>query len=101
MRKNCTNQYKILKIDTLSGGGKRDFFGQNDFMDIWVFLMKTSTKQKCDRGRDSRPPRPRLNSQPQGATKDTWEQRGLNGSERGDGGGGGFCGPGPEGGVHA
>ena len=34
------------------------------------FLIKTSTKQKRDRGRDSQlRPRPRLNSQPQGATK--------------------------------
>ena len=25
MRKNCTNQYKILEIDTFGGGGERDF----------------------------------------------------------------------------
>ena len=35
MRKNCTNQYKILKIDTFSpGGGGTRFYGQNDFMGV-------------------------------------------------------------------
>ena len=36
MRNNCTNQYKILKIDTSSGGGEGEtrFYGQIDFMDI-------------------------------------------------------------------
>ena len=38
MRKKCTNQYKILKIDTFSGEGGTRFYGQNDFMDIWAFL---------------------------------------------------------------
>ena len=38
MRKNCRNQYKILKIDTFSVGETR-FYGQNDFMDIWAFLI--------------------------------------------------------------
>ena len=37
---NCTNQYKILKIDAFSGGGAgKPFYGQNDFMDIWAFLI--------------------------------------------------------------
>ena len=34
MRKNCTNKYKILKIDTFSGGG-----GERDFTDktiLWT-----------------------------------------------------------------
>ena len=36
--------------------------------------LKTSAKQKRDRGCDSQPrPRPRLNSQPQGATKVVWQ----------------------------
>ena len=39
MRKTCTNQYKILKIDTFSGaGGGTRFYGQNNFMDTWAFL---------------------------------------------------------------
>ena len=40
MTKNCTNQEKILKIDTFSGGGGRETqcYGQNGFMDIWAFL---------------------------------------------------------------
>ena len=38
MRKNCTNQKKILEIDTFSGGGETQLYGQNDFMDIWAFL---------------------------------------------------------------
>ena len=38
MRKSCTNQYRILKIDTLFGEGGTQFYGQNDFMDIWAFL---------------------------------------------------------------
>ena len=37
MRKNCTNQWKILKIDTFSAGGTL-FYGQHDLMDIWAFL---------------------------------------------------------------
>ena len=40
LRKNCTNQYKILKIDTFSGGGGRNFM--EDFMDIWAFLTLVS-----------------------------------------------------------
>ena len=43
MRKNCTNQYKILNIDTFSaggGGGGTRFYGQNAFMDIWAFLIE-------------------------------------------------------------
>ena len=38
-RKNCTNQQRILKIDTFPGGGKKRLYGQNDFMDIWAFLI--------------------------------------------------------------
>ena len=38
MRENCTNQCKILKIDTFSGGGTQ-FYAQNDLMDIWAFLI--------------------------------------------------------------
>ena len=39
MRKNCTNQQKILKLTLfLRGGGETQFDGQNDFMDIWAFL---------------------------------------------------------------
>ena len=41
MRKDYTNQWKILKIDTFfGGGGETQFYGQNDFMDIWAFLIK-------------------------------------------------------------
>ena len=40
--------------------------------------FKTSAKQKRDRGRDSQPhPRPRLNSQPQGATKHFSKAQGV------------------------
>ena len=41
MRRNCTNQYEILKIDTFSGGGGGEtrLYGQDDFMDIWAFLI--------------------------------------------------------------
>ena len=52
MRKNCTNQYKILKIDTFpAGGGEKRFNGHNDFMDIWAFLkflkaLETTTAVK-------------------------------------------------------
>ena len=38
MRKNYTNQYKILKIDTFSRGGNAILW-TNDFMDIWAFLI--------------------------------------------------------------
>ena len=38
MRKNCTNQYKPLKLTLFAGGGGTRFYGQNDFMDIWAFL---------------------------------------------------------------
>ena len=39
LRKNCTNQYKILKLTLFpGGGGGARFYGQNDFMDVWAFL---------------------------------------------------------------
>ena len=40
MRKNCTNQHKLLKSDTFSGGGggETQLYGPNDFIDIWAFL---------------------------------------------------------------
>ena len=38
MRKNCTNQYKILKIDTFSGGGKRDCM---DKTILWTSYAKS------------------------------------------------------------
>ena len=39
MRKISANQQKILKIDTFSGGGGRQLYGQNDLMDIRAFMI--------------------------------------------------------------
>ena len=47
MRKNCTNQQKILKLDTFSGGrGETQFYGQNDLMDTWAFLIFLSLESE-------------------------------------------------------
>ena len=60
MRKNCTNQYKILKIDTFSGGGggnailwTKRFYGHVGVSEIKKFLGRGfgSARQKlCGEG---------------------------------------------------
>ena len=51
MRKNCTNQKKILQIDTLSGGGGTRFYGQNDFIDIWPIVEKKRSENESGMAR--------------------------------------------------